>query len=628
MAVPSDEIRNAPGDLISISVDHPTVVTGQTITYTISIAGTLTPNATYTVRGVFIAITNDSAVCDPGGTGICGPIGYTDHVLETPVTADASGEIDLTITITGDVTLPPNSQFSVGPCIDDAINNRLDCTDEITITVAHPTPTPSFTPTVTPTATVTNTPEPTATATNVPIPEPTVETTVSKANPAPGEQVIYRIRVTGQAPAGTEIDVQDVYPSQLANVMAFGQTAGDAVWGVRSDTATGITYYVRVGPSGTYQFLAEILATIDQGVAPGTTFTNTGCAGVSGGPLTVCQGVDVTGTAPPPTATSTPTQTPTATPTQTPTATATATMTPTATATDVPTETPTATATDVPTETPTATATDLPTETPTATATDAPTETPTATATDVPTETPTATATDLPTETPTDVPTATTEPSATATTSPEPTITATTEATATTTPDPTATEPSAGSAIVTLLSDDGGTIPDGAIICIRDICQTAGGDPISAAAVSATTLTFTDLAPGEAVITVTNAAPYADTSGTVTIPEHGDVTVTITLDVAAEPTATATDIVDPTATAPGAATPIATTTVEPTSPAPTSPPTSSSNGGSGASSAPAVTTLPNTGAGTTSSTTSLAALLGGAVVILLAAAVGWRRRLR
>jgi len=283
--------------------------------------------------------------------------------------------------------------------------------------------------------------------------------------------------------------------------------------------------------------------------------------------------------------------------------------------------------------TPTATAT----LEPTATAT--PTETPEPTVTSTPTETPEPTVTSTPTETP--EPTATSEPSATVTTTAEPSATATSE--------PTATEPTIGGAVIFLVTSDGGDVPDDATVCVADVCLSPGdvtGGSVGAAAVSGVAVPFDGLAAGTYPVSVTNAAPYGDATGSVTVPEAGYGEVTITLAIAQEtlvPTEIPTDVpTEPVATEPGAATPIATTTTEPTAPsptepgpgpAPTDPPTNGGGGGGasaggGGSSAPAVTSLPKTGSGETGSSTPIATLLGAAILVLFAAGLGWRRRAR
>jgi cell division septation protein DedD len=248
--------------------------------------------------------------------------------------------------------------------------------------------------------------------------------------------------------------------------------------------------------------------------------------------------------------------------------------------------------------------------TPTATATLTPTETPTATATSVSTETPTATSTSVPTETPTA--TSTSVPTATATSTTAPTATAT----ATSTTAPTATAVVTG-ANITLVTSDGGAIPDNGQICIGDTCQStgtpAGSASVSAAAVSGSTYSFTGLAAGTYPVTVTGVAPYADFTGTITI-TAGEITnqtitlslIPVTATAAPTNTAQASPVVSPT-TAPGQPT----ATSAPAKPGPTV----------------AVKSLPNTGQGSSGGTTSFALLFFSlASLLLVVVAIGTRRR--
>ena len=213
---------------------------------------------------------------------------------------------------------------------------------------------------------------------------------------------------------------------------------------------------------------------------------------------------------------------------------------------------------------------------------------------------------------PTTVPSLTVVPS-TVTTVPTVADTATTVPTSV----PTGTAETAGAAAVILTTSDGGDVPDTTQVCVGTVCQTVGAGA-SAAAVSPTTLTFSDLAPGTYPVTVTNDAPYADAASTVTVTAGETAQITITLEAAAAPTTIATR--------PGNATPVTTVTVVPTQGTgggvvvPTSPPTS---GGGVAPSKPnassggtTVKALPNTGAGDHGgSSTSLVMLLLAMVAV-------------
>ncbi|HEU0164398.1 MAG TPA: hypothetical protein VFQ54_05085, partial [Thermomicrobiales bacterium] len=170
------------------------------------------------------------------------------------------------------------------------------------------------------------------------------------------------------------------------------------------------------------------------------------------------------------------------------------------------------------------TPTTTPTLEPTETATTAPTVEPSATTTATIESTATSIATTTPTVGATETP-GTVSPTTSAS------VTPTMEMTAEPTTEPTGT----GSAAVTLSSSDGGAIPDDAIVCVGDACQSVGSGA-SAAAVSGTTLSFDALAPGTYPVTVTGAAPYADATASVTIVAGSTSEVAITLQLTVAPT--------------------------------------------------------------------------------------------
>jgi hypothetical protein len=184
---------------------------------------------------------------------------------------------------------------------------------------------------------------------------------------------------------------------------------------------------------------------------------------------------------------------------------------------------------NTPTETPTQTPTNTPTETPTQTPTNTPTETPTETPTNTPTETPTEMATNTPTQTPTEsataTSTATVSPPAQATNSPtvestpiqnSPTVGATT-----------------GIAAITVVSSDGGPLPDGIVVCLGDRCQVPGADEVSVAAVpSGSTATFTDVAPGSYAVTVVGGTAQLFAGG-INVAAGVVSSLTVTIDGAA-----------------------------------------------------------------------------------------------
>jgi hypothetical protein len=193
---------------------------------------------------------------------------------------------------------------------------------------------------------------------------------------------------------------------------------------------------------------------------------------------------------------------------------------------------------------------------------------------------------------------------------------------------PTGTAETTGAAAVTLVTSDGGDVPDTTQVCVGSACQTVGAGA-SAAAVSPKTLTFSDLAPGTYPVTVTNDAPYADAASTVTVTAGETARITITLEAVAAPTTVATE--------PGNATPVTTVTVMPTQGSgggvvvPTNAPSNSGGGVTPSKpNAPAggttVKALPNTGTGQGGSSTSLVLLLLAMFAIAAAGTFAWRRR--
>jgi LPXTG-motif cell wall-anchored protein len=260
----------------------------------------------------------------------------------------------------------------------------------------------------------------------------------------------------------------------------------------------------------------------------------------------------------------------------------------------------------------------------TPTPSETPTTEPTDTATTVPTSTPTATT--APTEVPTSISTATSAPS-TATVSPPTATTVPTEISSTvaSTQAPIVT----GSVSLTLTTADGGDVPDSTQVCVGSVCQTVGAS-VSSAAVSPTTLTFTNLDPGTYAVTVTNDAPYANAASTVTVTAGETAQITITLEAVAAPTTVVTE--------PGNATPITSVTIVPTQGSgggggvvPTSPPTSGGGGvtpsrPNAATGGTTVKALPNTGSGQGGSSTSLIMLLLAMLAVGTAGTLAWRRR--
>lgn len=189
--------------------------------------------------------------------------------------------------------------------------------------------------------------------------------------------------------------------------------------------------------------------------------------------------------------------------------------------------------TEVVRATPTAMATPspVPTNTPTETPTAEPTETPTPEPTETPTPEPTQTPTQEPTETPT--PEQTFTPTPQPTNSPAPTNTPTPQPTEAPTDDPTDT-PLTGTMNLTLNTLDGSDIPIGASVCVANRCQSVGelasaqATASGASVPSGLTLAFA-VPVGTIPVSVTEADPFEDSVGEVTIIAGTTMNATMTL---------------------------------------------------------------------------------------------------
>jgi hypothetical protein len=69
---------------------------------------------------------------------------------------------------------------------------------------------------------------------------------------------------------------------------------------------------------------------------------------------------------------------------------------------------------------------------------------------------------------------------------------------------------------VTLTTSDGGQVPEGALVCAGEACQTVGAG-VRSTAISLTTLTFADVAAGSYDMAVTDTAPYPHVTASVTV---------------------------------------------------------------------------------------------------------------
>ncbi|HEU0164400.1 MAG TPA: hypothetical protein VFQ54_05095, partial [Thermomicrobiales bacterium] len=611
-------------DAYGVFAGSPTVTT-LTVSIDTAIDAGLSISTSPTGHFTFTGVT----VVGFGGT-TCTLFGGTSPSIGINVVSPGTGGCTVTIPVdrvlgTADGTMAVMTA-SLG---DGSANSTL-------VAATTPTETPPATATITPTPTQTLTPIPTDTATTIP---PTATPAGSQAF----DQSTYALPVDGSVTAILTITLTG--PTDLSTISIIGPAPLLTAAITSVATTGGVIYTVQSNGgnvSGTVSSPNAGTCTITL-----TLTTNPAFPDLEGSiiPLTsIVQGLlsaistihvgpaSPTATLTPlPTDTAVPTDTATIAPTET--ATATGTAIPTDTVTIAPTETATATETAIPTDTVTIAPTETPVVTPSPIATDSPTVVPTATATivstgtvtTVPTAVPTSTATTGPTTTvvpPTEI--ATLLPTGTATTVSTETVPTATEilATSTTAP-PTGTVAITGSITFTLSTADGGNVPDSTQVCVgggTDVCQTIGAS-LSAAAVSPTTLTFADLAPGTYDVTVTNAAPYQDTAGSVVVTAGEATTSDIVLQLAE-----VTTTVEP--TQPGAATPIATGTITPTQ--------APANGGGGGAApakpnvpsggAPAVKALPNTGAGGGSSGASLTMLVLAIIAVIGAGVLNWRRR--
>jgi hypothetical protein len=195
--------------------------------------------------------------------------------------------------------------------------------------------------------------------------------------------------------------------------------------------------------------------------------------------------------------------------------------------------------------------------------------------------------------------------------------------------------PTTGSVALTITTEDGGAIPTGASITVGSETVVASGAEVSGAdTASGTTFTFSNLAPGTQPIQVTNAAPYADFTGSVVVTAGQASASSIELILAAAPgetpTATPTLEASPSPSPSPSVTP-GTGHVGPGNPdaAPTATATAAAGDGTqGEQPAGGVTQLPSTGQGSTSSGSIATLLMLAAVALLAAGALAARKRLQ
>jgi hypothetical protein len=120
-----------------------------------------------------------------------------------------------------------------------------------------------------------------------------------------------------------------------------------------------------------------------------------------------------------------------------------------------------------------------------------------------------------------------------------------------------------GSISLTVTTSDGGAIPTGATFTLGGVTFTASGSDFSTADLaSGSVIVFDNVPQGTQVLTVTNAAPYEDFTGSVTVVAGQTTDAGITLVLAQEPAT-------PTPTEPSAPSPTPTEPSEPGAPSPT-----------------------------------------------------------
>jgi len=187
-----------------------------------------------------------------------------------------------------------------------------------------------------------------------------------------------------------------------------------------------------------------------------------------------------------------------------------------------------------------------------------------------------------------------------------------------------------GQAGIVLTTSDGQPVPDTTTVCLDTRCELASA--LVAAVDSGATLTFDDVAPGTYAITVQDAAPYLDASGSIVIAPGSVSTVDLLL-VLPDPTATVIPSPSATQTPTVAIEPTVTPTTQQEGivippPQPTSTATVTSTPVDDAPVAP-VSQLPGTGTGTrTSHAPAFLAVMLAAVVLAAAVMPGRASALR
>jgi hypothetical protein len=174
-----------------------------------------------------------------------------------------------------------------------------------------------------------------------------------------------------------------------------------------------------------------------------------------------------------------------------------------------------------------------------------------------------------------------------------------------------------GTAVITVVTEDGSPIPDNTIVCLDLDCRNLDEVMTGAAAPSGTTVTFTDLAPGQHLVSVTVAGSLA-ASQTVTVAAGAVTEVTIVLPAA---DATPNIIIIPPGSGSG----------QPVDPsdgdgADDGDASGGDDSGSGDGGAAPVTSLPSTGTGDETPASALIVLLGGLLLIAVAGGLAVRNR--
>lgn len=222
----------------------------------------------------------------------------------------------------------------------------------------------------------------------------------------------------------------------------------------------------------------------------------------------------------------------------------------------------------------------------------------------------------------------TSDANATATAAAQQTIdagaTQTAQVTPPTTSTPTDVPVETGAVAVTLVTDDGSDIPDDTLVCLdldcRSLASLASTSALVAAAPSGTVVTFTDVTPGNHLLSVTVEGTLVASQ---TVPVAAGATTEVTIVVPAAEGTPPNIIINPPGG--GSGNPDDPDGDNGGSDDGGSTGGDSGNGGGGSGAAP-VTSLPSTGTGDETPTSALIVLMGGILLIVAAVGIALRSR--